>query len=143
MGNVSRKSISSQIWDKLVGTSKDNLPWTHLPTNRVVLQRYSGLRNSSGVAGLRNTKSVLVQEIWNELQKLWASAHVPTIDDKNGKKKVLSLINWVERICAHAYYLYDGEDSERLLDVKSKLNSLLDIAPSNVLEKDEDQSQQE
>ncbi len=87
MGKVSRKSVSLKIWDKFVGTSKDNFPWTHLPTNKVVLQRYRGLRNGSATSGMRDSKSEFVEAIWVELETLWALAHIPTIVSKNGKKR--------------------------------------------------------
>ena len=60
MGKLSRVLTSALIWDRFVGSSRDTFPWTHLPTKKVTLQRYRGIRNIAGTAGQRDSKSANV-----------------------------------------------------------------------------------
>ena len=69
MGKVSRKSASSQIWDKFVGPGRDTLPFTHHPINKIILQRYRGFRNTAGNAGKCYTKTHFTKLVGMKLKK--------------------------------------------------------------------------
>lgn len=127
MPKVDRKSIASRIWDRYIGNSRDTIPLLHLPIKKVVLQRYRGIRASSEDAGNPCSKAKFFDDCWQELQAVWKAARIPVIQDHNGLRKTKELVEWFEKICANTRYL-EGEHPE----ITEKLNTLFDVAPSNL-----------
>ena len=125
--SLSRTSTSSKIWDKYVGPSRDTIPWTHLPTNQVVLQRHRRIRNSSEEAGICYTKLECIRLCWNEVKYIWTAARIPLILDKNGMKKMGELLQWFVKVCSNKNYLHTSNAT-----VVNRLNTLFDIAPCDV-----------
>ena len=115
-----------------MGSSRDTFPWTHLPTKKVTLQRYRGIRNTAGTAGQRDSKTNFIQICWNELKELWDAARIPTIDEHNGIKKIKEMIKWFDKISANKRYL--ELQGDKVTEVENNLNELLDLAPRNVEE---------
>lgn len=132
MPKLKRNSTSTQIWDKFVGSSRDTIPLTHLPTKRVVLQRYRGVRVCNENAGTRDSKFEFTIECWHDLKNVWDAARVITIEESNGKKKIKELVTWFEKISSNKRYLVDGW--EKANGLERELNSLFDIAPRNIME---------
>ena len=115
-----------------MGSSRDTFPWTHLPTKKVTLQRYRGIRNIAGTAGTRDSKTNFIQICWDELKELWDAARIPTIDEHNGIKKIKAMIKWFDKISANKRYLELRGD--KVTEAENNLNELLDLAPRNVEE---------
>ena len=130
MGKLSRNTTSFQVWEKFVGPSKDNFPWSHLPTKKVVLQRYRAIRSTSGISGEPGAKYQFIQVCWSELKDLWDAASIPMITQNNGKKKIQELVDWFAKLIANKRYLEDC--SERYDPMLQSLNQLFDIAPKDV-----------
>jgi len=130
MPKPSRTSNSTQIWDKFIGSSRESIPITHLPTRQVVLQRYRCIRALSTSAGLRDSKDDIIDQCWQELSHIWEAARVPTIDDKNAKRKIKALIGWFKGVSSNKRYLEEKYD--RAIDAHKYLQGLFDLAPRNI-----------
>lgn len=60
----------ADIWDKFGGASHPTIAFTHLPRNKVVLQRYYEIRNANLEAvGKRNAKGAAVKDTWDEIRE--------------------------------------------------------------------------
>jgi hypothetical protein len=132
MGKISRKSTSSQIWDRYVGPSRDAIPWSHLPTQKIVLQRFRGIRSSSETQGDPGYKSKCLDLCWEEIQDIWRAARNPTVSPHNGKRKLQRLVLWFDGVTSNKRYLESSEDSERPQAVHSQLLQLFDVAPQDL-----------
>lgn len=136
MGKVSRKSVSSQILDKYVGSSRDTIPLVHLPTNRVVLQRYRGIRFASGTAGRCDYKTGYMQQCWSEVEDVWNAARIPTTTEHN-EKKLQALCQWFDKVGSNKRYLETpdtvrGSSKDNIAEIEANLNRLFDIAPLDI-----------
>ena len=124
-----RTSKPADIWDKFVGAIRPTRPLTHLPTNKVVLKRYYGIRNANlQAAGKSDTKGAAVKDTWGEIKRVWDAACVPTINISrgNGTRKLQILVNWFYTISFNKRYLKFDDSDAKVIAVKSKLNELFD-----------------
>ncbi len=56
---------------------------------------------------------------------------MPLIEDKNGIRKLQSLIAWFEKIAANQRYLEDDK-SDRFTEAENYLKKLFDVPPQNM-----------
>ena len=63
---------ATDIWVKFVGASRQTMHFIHLLTNKVVLQRYYGIRNAKlQTAGKRDPEGTTVKDTWDEIKRVW------------------------------------------------------------------------
>ena len=68
-----RHSSLSRDWHKYLGPPINRIPSTHLPTRRVILQRYSYIRSSDTIQSTSDTVKLIAEEVLN----VWESSGIP------------------------------------------------------------------
>ncbi len=126
------KGISTEdLKDDLIGSGIDLIPHSRLPIQKVILQRWRGLRKDD-LLNDSKTKSdaEIASEIANEVIAVWNSAHIPTIRDDKVKKKVVQLIEGFK--CMKKNCKRYEVDKEPLLSYSISLHQLFDVSPENL-----------
>ena len=123
-----RKRESQRHIDNDVGPSLAFFPFTKLPQNRAVLQRYMWYRENNKSM----SRDCIVGQIATELlQLLWGPSGLPTLTRKHCKVKVARVI---ERFIAYKKHR-DRNTSGVMQEFQDFLSQLCDLSAKDILEK--------
>lgn len=122
-----RLSPAQVLWNELIGPqTRTCIPANKLPTNRVIMQRYSTMKS----AHTRSTPVVFfASQLYDEVVDVWEKANIPVKNKKAATQSLTRLLQSWTTFSSDAHKC--KPESEKYQKYKSMLGELFDIADGN------------